>query len=128
MEQVSVERAVTVVQLARSYDATDPESNGRAETLLRDLGQSAQPPLVLIDMARTTTINSSFIGLLFAVGKMLRSRGGELAICASDAFCSDVFRIVRLGEMFKSYATREEGVAALAGTKSCKPDGDTSTG
>jgi anti-anti-sigma regulatory factor len=124
VEQVQVESGVTVVTLARSYDATDPESNQRAEGLLRGLGDRAEPPLVLLDMARTTTVNSSFIGLLFAVGKTLRARGGELAICAPDAFCSDVFRIVRLGEMFKSYATRADGVAAMAAGKASTGDTD----
>ena len=114
MEKVQVENGVTVVSLERSYDVTDPEGNARVEKLLRELADKAEPPLVLLDMARTSTINSSFIGVMFAVGKMLKNRGGRLAVCAPDAFCSDVMRIVRLGEMFASYPTREEGVTAMS--------------
>ena len=113
MESISRNRGVTVIELARSYDSADTEANPRLEKVLHEQVDNAEPPLVVVDMSRTASIDSTFIGLLFAVEKRLARRQGKLALCAADVFCSEVFRVVKLDSIFKSYPTRDEAVDGL---------------
>lgn len=119
MENVIRDRNVTILVLDRNYDSLDDAPLQRLEGVLNKSVEGQEKATLLIDMSRTTTINSSFIGLLFSAGKKLKASGGQLALCAADAFCSDVMRVVRLNQMFNTYPTREDAVAALnAGTTS----------
>lgn len=115
MENVLVSRGATVVELARNYDSLDDEATRRLERVLRELAESAEPPLVVLDMSRTVSIGSTFVGLLFAVSKQLRRRQGQLALCRVEPNCAEVLHIVRAEAMFNSFATREEAVDELAG-------------
>jgi len=115
MENVLVSRGATVVELARNYDSLDEVGTRRLEALLRELAESAEPPLLVVDMARTVSIGSTFVGVLFAVSKRLRRRQGHLAICRVEPNCAEVLHIVRAEAMFKSFATREEAIDELAG-------------
>jgi anti-anti-sigma factor len=115
MENVLRINGVTVIELDRAYDASSDDGTTRLESVLKEAVSSANRPLVLLDMSRTASINSTFLGLLFATGKQLRARQGQMALCAPDAFCTDVMRVVKLSEMFNCYATRSEGVEALTG-------------
>jgi anti-anti-sigma factor len=117
MENVLQQHGVTIIELDRAYDASSDDGTTRLEGLLKDTVQSAERPLVLLDMSRTASINSTFLGLLFATGKQLRARQGQMALCAPDAFCTDVMRVVKLSEMFNCYPTRAEGIEALSGGK-----------
>ena len=119
MENVIQDRNVTIIELDRNYDSLDDVPLTRLQQVLDEavgkagaVGKGSKVTL-LIDMSRTTTINSSFIGMLFATGKQLKQAGGQLALCAADAFCSDVMRVVRLNQMFNCYITRDEALEAL---------------
>ena len=119
MENVIQDRNVTIIELDRNYDSLDDVPLTRLQQVLDEavgkagaVGNGGKVTL-LIDMSRTTTINSSFIGMLFATGKQLKQTGGQLALCAADALCSDVMRVVRLNQMFNCYGTRDEALEAL---------------
>ena len=113
MENVIQDRCVTIVELDRNYDSLTEEPLNRLQGVLDGVAKAGDKVTLLIDMSRTTTINSSFIGMLFATGKQIKQGGGQLALCAADAFCSDVMRVVRLNQMFNTYPTRDEALEAL---------------
>lgn len=114
MERIFEERGVTVIALDRSYHAPDGDAKDRFKDLLQKRIEAGQQPRVLLDMSGTVSIDSSFIGMLFAAEKGIKSRQGKLAVCGADAFCSDVLRIVKLGSLFPSFQSREEAIDALA--------------
>jgi anti-anti-sigma factor len=113
MEAVEVVRGVTVVTLAAKYDTLDEEGVRRLEALLRDRADAADRPLLLLDMRDTVSIGSTFVGALFATDKRLRRRQGQMALCQVGEFCQEVFRVVHTQTLFKTYATRDEALAAL---------------
>lgn len=116
MENVLVSRGVTVVELARSYDSLDEEATRRLEALLRELAETAEPPLMVLDMGRTASIGSTFVGVLFAASKRLRRRRGHLALSNVEPNCAEVLHVVRSDAMFKRFATRDEAVDEIATT------------
>lgn len=116
MENVLVSRGVTVVELSRTYDSLDEPATVRLEALLRDLAETAEPPLMVLDMSRTTSIGSTFVGVLFAASKRLRRRQGHLALSNVETNCAEVLHVVRSVAMFKSFAARDEAVDEIAAT------------
>jgi anti-anti-sigma regulatory factor len=113
MENVLEYRGLTVIELGRNYDSLDDAAIRRAERLLREKAESIDPPLMVVDMTRTTGIGSIFVGTLFAVEKRLKSRQGRLAACCPNPFCAEVLQIVKADRVFKTFATRDEAVDDL---------------
>jgi anti-anti-sigma regulatory factor len=112
-ENVIVDRGVTVVQLDKFYSHEDRAGTNRAESLLGTLAETVQPPLLVVDLSNTVEVPSSLVGKLTAAYKRLKARGGQFAVCAADAFCTDTLRIMRLDEVLGNYRTRDEAVAAV---------------
>jgi anti-anti-sigma factor len=113
LEEVYEDRGVTVIVLGRNYHAVDGEAKDRVEQVLTRHTADDAPARLVLDLSRTVSVDSSFIGLLFAAEKRLRARGGRMAVCGADAFCADVLRIVKLGEIFPSYPSRDEAIEAM---------------
>jgi len=76
----------------------------------------AAPPLVLLDMRPVSFIGSRFIEMMIRVWKLLKKRGGRLALCGLQPFCAEVLERVRVNTLCESYADREEALAALTGS------------
>jgi len=75
----------------------------------------AEPPRLLLDLSGTELIGSRFVELLVQTWKRLRQRGGIMALCGVQPFCSEVLRTTKLDTLWNSYPTRDDGVAALSG-------------
>lgn len=104
---------VHVVELETNYDSLNQEATDRLKEVLIAVGQGEAAPLVLLDLSRTTTINSQVIGLFFSLGNRVRQSGGKFAVCAAEAFCAEVLKIVKLQELFPGYPDRETALANL---------------
>lgn len=113
MENVLEYRGLTVIELGRNYDSLDDAAIRRAERMLREKADAVDPPLMVIDMSRTTGIGSIFVGTLFAVEKRLKSRKGRLTVCCPNTFCAEVLQIVKSDRVFRTFATRDEAVDDL---------------
>jgi anti-anti-sigma factor len=116
MENVFVDRGVTVVELDRSYDGLDGSGQQRLSELLRAQVEKADPPLILLDLSRTAIMDSTMLGVLFGAEKRLRARQGRMAVCGANVFCADVLRIVNLNALFQSFETREDAIVGMTAT------------
>jgi anti-anti-sigma factor len=114
MIQVRRLNNVTVIELDAEYDALDEARFDQARDLLLTEAQTAQPPLVALDLSRTAYIGSAFIEVMFRMGKRLRQRGGQLVLCGLQPFCAEVLRATRLDTMFDSYTNAQDASAALS--------------
>ena len=65
---------------------------------------------VLVDLSRTTFIDSTTLGVLMGAVKRLRPAGGELAIACSDPNVRKIFEITLLDRIFAIYQTPEEAI------------------
>jgi N-acetylglucosaminyldiphosphoundecaprenol N-acetyl-beta-D-mannosaminyltransferase len=64
----------------------------------------AHSPHIVIDLARTTFVDSSGYGALVTVAKRARAAGGELRLATVQPQVMQVLRVLRLEQFFETYA------------------------
>ncbi len=114
MAHVLRQSEITLVEMDAEYDALGGETLRTLTELLLELAETADPPIVLLDMTDTRYIGSSFLETLFRAWRRLSARQGQLALCGVQPFCGEVFKVTGLQNLWPMYATRDEGLAALA--------------
>jgi anti-sigma B factor antagonist len=71
---------------------------------------------VIVDLTETTFMDSSVAGVLVAVLKRIRRRGGALAIVIGDEVIARFFEIRGMDQVFTIVATRAEAIEAVRST------------
>jgi anti-sigma B factor antagonist len=66
---------------------------------------------LVVDLTRTTFIDSTTLGALIGAVKRLRPAGGEVWIVASDRSIRKIFEITLLDRVFPIFESREEALA-----------------
>ena len=69
---------------------------------------------VVLDLSNTTFLDSTGLGVIIALARLLRP-DGDIAIVNSDPGIAKTFEITGLAEIFTVCATRDEAIAALGG-------------
>ena len=69
---------------------------------------------VLVDLSRTTFIDSTTLGVLMGGVRRLRPNGGEIAIVCRDANIRKIFEITLLDRVFAIFDDADEGIAYLS--------------
>jgi anti-sigma B factor antagonist len=118
VERVSVEfeatstdlgDGVAVVSIVGEADLfTAPELKQSLDAALEG-GATA----VLVDLSRTTFIDSTTLGILTGALRQLRPRGGELGIVCTDPSIRKVFELTLLDRVFSLFETVGAGVAGM---------------
>ncbi len=70
---------------------------------------------VVVDLADTTFLDSTALGVLIGAVKRLRSRDGALTIVNTDTNIAKTFEITGLDQIFTILPSRDEAVEAVAG-------------
>lgn len=81
----------------------------------------AHTPHLVVDLARTTFVDSSGYGALVTVAKRARAAGGELRLAALQPQVAQVLRVLRMEQFFSTYA--DTAAALLAAKHSDLPSG-----
>ncbi len=68
---------------------------------------------VIVDLTRTTFIDSTTLGVLVGGVKRLRVNGGALTIVCDDRNITKIFEITGLDRVFPIYETRAEAISEL---------------
>ena len=111
---VSVDRGVSVVHLGADLDSIY-ESELTKLQMVRELADTAAPPVMLIDLSNVKYFGSSFIGLLMATANRLKERGdGRLGLCGLAPFARMAFESTKTDTIFALFNSRDEGLAAMA--------------
>lgn len=116
MTSVDRENDVTVLQLDANYASLDEKPLEELGEVLLSEATYAEPPRLLLDLSRTESIGSRFIELLVRAWKRVTMRGGAMVLCGVQPFCAEVLRVARLDTLWSSYSTRDEALAAVAGS------------
>lgn len=106
---------VTVVVLGAEYDNLEEMTLERASEHLLEIAQSAEPPLILIDMGRTKFFGSAFLGSLFRVWRRLTTRGGKMAVCGASGVVAEVLDVTQASRLWALHETREAAIQDLKG-------------
>lgn len=113
MAQVKRINDVTLIELAGEYSSLDEDRFQRVRDLLMDLAQSAEPPLLAIDLSQTKFIGSAFIEVLFRCWKRIEARQGRMALCGLQPFCVEVLQVARMDTLLEMHPSVHDGLAAL---------------
>lgn len=114
MVNVSRQQNVTVVEAEGNYPSLEVEKLEEMGRVLLGEATRADPPLVVLDLAGTGFVGSTFIELMIRAMKRVRERGGAFALCQVQPFCLDILQTARLDQVFPRYSTRDEAIAALS--------------
>ncbi len=122
MSKVTREQDVTIVETDGNYPSLEAMKLEEFGGVLLSEATYTQPPLLVLDLATTSFIGSSFIELLIRALKRVRERGGAFALCGLQPFCLDILQTARLDQIFPSYSTRAEAITAVSSVGSPKSD------
>jgi anti-sigma B factor antagonist len=99
-----------VISLGGEVDLyTAPEFK---QQLLEVVGQGGTN--VVVDLTKTTFIDSTTLGVLVGGVKRLRPNGGQLSLVCSDRNITKIFEITGLDRVFPIHSSREDALAAVA--------------
>jgi anti-sigma B factor antagonist len=100
---------VYAISLAGEIDLyTAPEFK---QQLLEVIGEGAR--FVVVDLTRTTFIDSTTLGVLVGGLRRLRTNDGRLAIVCSDPNITKIFEITGLDRVFALSETRADALSGL---------------
>ena len=100
---------VYAISLAGEIDLyTAPEFK---QQLLEVIGEGAR--VVVVDLTRTTFIDSTTLGVLVGGLRRLRTNDGRLAIVCSDPNITKIFEITGLDRVFALSETRADALSGL---------------
>jgi len=81
------------------------------QQLLQVIGDGAKQ--VIVDLSKTTFIDSTTLGVLVGGVKRLRPNGGQLSLVCSNRKITKTFEITGLDRVFTIYPTRVDAVDQL---------------
>ena len=84
------------------------------ELLLR-LAEDSSIRHVVVDFGKTDCFGSTVLNLLVRLWRVVRERGGRVALCNVSAHEKEIFNVTRLDEYWLAYASREQAVEAVEG-------------
>lgn len=111
--EILINDGVTVIILGEQYDNLDEPALAAAAAELLEVAKSADPPLIVIDMARTKFFGSAFLGTLFRVWRRLTANGGNLSVCCAKGPCADVLTVTQVDRLWNLFDTRDAAVESL---------------
>ena len=98
---------VAVVALAGEIDLyTCPEFK---QELLRVIADGAT--LVVVDLTKTTFIDSTALGVIIRGVERLKQRDGRLVVVCADPNIVKIFEVTGLNRIFSVYDSRDEALA-----------------
>ena len=69
---------------------------------------------IVVDMTKTTFLDSTALSILVEATKRLRPDGGRVALACVDRNLVKIFRITALDRLFPLFSSRAEAVRSLA--------------
>lgn len=69
---------------------------------------------IVVDLTQVPMIDSAGLGLLIAILKQVRERGGDLTLCGIQKRVSLVFDITRTKRIFGTFDTQETAIASFS--------------
>ncbi|MBA2443239.1 MAG: STAS domain-containing protein [Rubrobacter sp.] len=72
-------------------------------------------PVVLVDLAEVTFMDSSGVGVLIGQHRELEGEGGELRIVTGEGPALKILKLTSLDEVFSIFSSREDAMHELTG-------------
>lgn len=111
--EIRTESDVTIVTLGPEFERIDHETIAHCTEIL-DWVKSAEPLHMVLDLSHTESVNSEFLGLLFALCRVISRYGGQFATTGASDHCRQMFAVTKLDTLFEQFETSEDAVAAFS--------------
>lgn len=111
--EIGIRNGVTVIALGNEYENLDEHLLDKLREVMLGVAQTADPPLVVLDLSNTKFFGSAFIEILFSLSNCLKGRSGSFALCSLTSYCEEVLRITHLDSIWPVYANRDLAVTGL---------------
>lgn len=109
------QQSVTVIQMGPGFEQPLPEHLGRLSEIVVPICETADPPLVVVDLSQTRCFDSTVLAVLVRAWRTVEARhGGRFAITGLTAFSASVLATAKFDRLWNIYPTREEAVRALS--------------
>jgi anti-sigma B factor antagonist len=87
---------------------------GNSQEFKNDIGPLLEKHRrVVFDMSELTFVDSSGCGALLSCLRKVQEAQGELLLCRVSRQVQDLFKVVRMDQVFRIFESREEAVEAL---------------
>lgn len=110
---ILAEEGVTIITFSKEAEILDESKLDQMRDRMLEAAQEAVPPLVVLDMSPVNFFGSSFIEMMFRLGKLVESRQGKFALCGLTMYCLEVITITQVDKYLKVVPTRAEAIAAI---------------
>lgn len=114
MSNITRVDGVTIFEIDKEYDSLDEQTLNELGAKLLAAVEQAEPPVMLLDLTRTTFIGSRFLGVTIRAWKRLRDRHGRMALCHVNDLCSEVLKASKLDSIWDVFPTRDEAVLQMS--------------
>lgn len=110
MEEKRIEGKLVLKIMDTRFGAD--KATGFKEEMIRRI--KAGERRILLDLSRVDFIDSSGLGAILSVLKLM-GKGGDLIICAPTEAVASMFKLTRMDRVFSIHKTAEMAAAASAG-------------
>ncbi len=110
---VATQDGVTVIRLGPEYENLDESRLEDLRASILEVAETADPPLVVLDLSHTKFFGSAFIEVMFRAWKRLDVRNGTFALAGLTPYCAEVVQVTHLDRLWNVYNDSENAVTAL---------------
>jgi anti-anti-sigma factor len=118
VELMDVERLGDTLVLTAERDLREVEFEAIEEEqqeMLRRLAHDHSICNVVVDFRKTDSFGSTALKLLLRLWRVVRERGGRMALCNVAPYEQEILAVTRLGRLWPAYASRAEALEAVNG-------------
>ncbi len=112
--EVTKQDGVTVINFGPDFENLDEPVLEEFREFVLEASDSADPPLLVVDLSHTKFFGSSFIELLFRVWNRLNSQdGGRFALSGLTPYGKEILEVTHLDQLWEIFETRDEAIRAF---------------
>ena len=86
-----------------------------AADMMTELIEGHESPMLVIDLSEVPSCSSVFMSFLLRCHKSVKTRGGEMVLCAATKMMLELLSLTRLDTVWAVYQTRAEALDAVDG-------------
>ena len=105
---------VTLVSITNAHGSLDTVHIKQLTGPLLRVAETAEPPIVVLDLSETTRFGTAFLASLVRMWKRLASRDGRLALAGLTPHCLEIIETTHLNEIWEIFETTDDAIRSMA--------------